>query len=266
MAVERKGTVSLFHPLELVNNSQGDQHAIRLGLQCALTVEERGWVRRMCREEHYLKQEVHGRARPVAYLVLREEGVVLANGTFVAHQRNRVGLLVFSRMQSSRCNGWYGSSQDVACGKAKHTQWEILVLSRCWLDPRIQRNGCWHIPKVASLVIKRSLQTIGYEYLLLRPPAFPERPFEIKEVISYCQSDRYLCMVYWFARFKLVRENATGLRTYMHTLPPLNFRQRQIILELSRLSKAARQKRLASFSPTLQEVLLLTSRSQRCAA
>ncbi len=246
---------------------QDGQPAVRLVLQLALTAEEREWVRRICREKHYKRQEVHGRARPVSYLVVREEGWLLADGTFRVEQRERVGILVFARMQSSRCKGWYGNSKDVACKWAKQTQWEMLVLSRCWLDPRIQKQGEWYIPKAASLIIKKSLESIGYHYLLLRPPAYLDRPFEIKEVISYCDRERFLCMMYWFARFRLVRENEAGLRTYARALPPLTDGQRRHILEASRLDKAARQKRLANLiHAPIQEVFLLKRRARRFAA
>lgn len=259
--------MAIIHALPPLISTQEGQPAVRLVLQLALTAEERDWVRHICREEHYKRQEVHGRARPVSYLVVREEGWLLADETFHVEQRERVGILVFARMQSSRCKGWYGNSKDVAHKWAKQTQWEMLVLSRCWLDPRIQKKGIWHIPKAASLITKCSLRTIGYDYLLLKPPAFIDRPFEIKEVISYCQRDRFDCMLYWFSRFKLVRKNDDGLRTYAHALPPLTDGQRRHILEASRLDKTARKKRTASLPlEAVQEVLLLKRRARRLAA
>jgi hypothetical protein len=259
--------MTIIHELPLLISTQNDHLAIRLVLQLALTAEERGWVRHICREKQYLRQEVHSRARPVSYVVVREAGLLLDNGTFCVEQRERVGMLVFARMQSSRCKGWYGTSSDVAQKWAKQTQWEMLALSRCWLDPRIQKKGAWHIPKAASMIMRCSLRTIGYDYLLVRPPAFIDRPFEIKEVISYCQRDRFLCMVYWFARFKLVRENEKGLRTYAHALPPLTETQRRHIMETSRLNQAAQQKRLDLLAQTyIQEVLLLKRRVQCVAA
>src|SRR5258708_5704408 len=95
------------HVLEHFQNTQAGSEAIRLVLQLALAGEERAWVRSICREKHYLQQEVHGRARPVSYLVLREEGSLLPDETFMATHRERVGILVFSRMKSSRCKNWY---------------------------------------------------------------------------------------------------------------------------------------------------------------
>ena len=259
--------MALLHTLPPLISTQEGQHAVRLVLQLAFTAEEREWVRYICREKHYKRQEVHGRARPVSYLVVREEGWLLADGTFRIEQRERIGILIFARMRSSRCKGWYGNSKDVARKWAKQTQWEMLVLSRCWLDPRIQKHGEWHIPRAASLVIRKSLESIGYHYLLLKPPAFIDRPFEIKEVISYCTSDRFNCMLYLFSRFKLVRENDDGLRTYAHALPPLTDGQRRSILEASRLDKPARKKRRDSLAlEPVQEVLLFTRHTQRLAA
>jgi hypothetical protein len=240
--------------------------AVRLVLRLALTQEERSWARSVCREQHYLHQEVHSRARPVFYLVVREEGDLLSDGAFRARHSSFVGLLVYSRMQSSRCRGWYGSEADVRRGWATYTQWEILALSRFWLDARLQKGGAWYIPRFASLAIKHSLKVIGYHYLLLRPPAFLDRPFEVKQVISYCDSHHYDCQLYRFSRFHLARENDAGLRTYVHQLSPLTSEQRKQIVEASRLDKAAQKKRsVVAFQP-VQEVLLLLPRIQQQAA
>lgn len=243
--------------LDLSDHRAEGQPSVRLLLQLALTKEERAWARVVCREQHYLRQEVHSRARPVFYLVVREEGTLLSDGTFRAALSEKVGLLVYSRMQSSRCRNWYGSEADVRRGWATYTQWEILALSRFWLDARLQKEGAWYIPRVASLVIRRSLELVGYHYLLLRPPAFLDRPFEVKQVISYCDGNHFDCMLYRYARFRLKRVNDEGLRTYVHQLSPLTPEQRRQVIEASRLDKAASRKRFSVARESVQQVLLL---------
>ena len=253
-------------PLDLAGPLLGGQSAVRLLLQLALTKEERAWARTVCREQHYLHQEVHSRARPVFYLVVREEGVLLPDGTFRAEHSSFVGLLGYSRMQSSRCRGWYGSEADVRRGWSTYTQWEILALSRFWLDARLQKGGAWYIPRFASLVIRKSLELVGYHYLLLRPPAFLDRPFEVKQVISYCDGNHFDCMLYRYAHFRLKRVNDEGLRTYVHQLSPLTPEQYRQVVEASRLDKAARRKRFSAAQEPVQEVLLLMPFGRRQAA
>lgn len=51
--------------LDLSGHRAEGQPAVRLLLQLTLATEERAWARTVCREQHYLHQEVHSRARPV---------------------------------------------------------------------------------------------------------------------------------------------------------------------------------------------------------
>jgi hypothetical protein len=240
--------------------------AVRLVLQLALEDDERKWVRKICREEHYLHREIHGRARPVAYMVIREVGYRRPDGMFIIERRNRVGILVFSRMESSRCNGWYGSLADVVAGKVKQTQWEMLCLSRCWLDPRIQRGGDWFIKHAASQVVAHAIRHIHYDYLLSYPPAFLDQPWQIRELISYCQSE-FQGTLYKACNFTLVRENREGLKTYSYPLPGLTPRQKQTIHTASLSQQSTRRKRGLTLAAAItHEVLFIIKRphQQRC--
>lgn len=224
---------------------QFPSHTLRLHL--AVTPGELEWAQAQVEKHHYLKQRVHPRARPIAYLVLitDEQGV-----------EQRVGCLIFGRMQSSRCSGWYGNLADVQRGWARLTQWELLCLMRVWLDPRLQRGGLWYVPNVATQVVSQALRRVGYEYLLIHPPAYLDQPWQLREVISYCHSDRFLCTLYLAANFSLVRENTEGLRTYMRPLPRLQPHQVRHIEEAARFDARARKRRWATLATFVQDPLL----------
>lgn len=224
---------------------QSPQHSLRLHL--ATTPTELEWAQRQCEQFHYLRQRVHPRARPIAYLVLYldEQGV-----------EQRAGCLVFGRMQSSRCKNWYGNLADVQSGWARLTQWELLTLMRVWLDPRLQRGGVWYTPNAATQMIGEALRRVGYEYLLIHPPANLSQPWQVREIISYCHSDRFLCTLYLASNFTLVRENKAGLRTYMRPLPQLQPHQIRHIEEASRFNARARKRRRQTHMTYVQETLL----------
>src|SRR5437762_2877024 len=108
------------------------EQAQPLSLRLALTHEELEWAQQICASQHYLARRVHPCSRPLAYLVMYGEV--------------RVGILVFGRMQSTRCHHWYGNLDDLKRGWARLSYWEILVLMRVWLDPRLQYGGEWCKP------------------------------------------------------------------------------------------------------------------------
>jgi hypothetical protein len=252
------------HCLKPIQQEEERVEAVRLVIQIAETTEERNWVRAVCREEHYLHREVNDLSRWVAYMVIYETGY-LRNDRFIIVTRTRVGMLIFGSMESSRCKGWYGSLADIANGWARLSQWELLTISRFWLDPRLQKNGEWFIECAASQVISCAIRHAHFEYLLHYPPAFLSQPWQIKELISYCQSE-FDGIVYKACNFQQVRVNDAGLKTYMRPMPPLSPQQRHTIAEASRVNKAARKKRAAAqASAIVHEVLLIIKRKEQVA-
>lgn len=242
-------------------NSEQEEVAIRIVLQLALEDNERRWARSVWLNDHYMGQGINGRGSPETHMVIREEGKITDDG-FVADRRDRVGIITFSRMQSSYCRGWYGSYEQVAAGLAKQSQWEMLSLARFWLDPRLQdESHPWYIEYVASQILSKSLLTIVYDYLVLHPPAFPLLPWEIKEIISYCNSDLFTGALYTACGFTLARENTSGkrkgLRTYSHTARMLFPEERIRILLASRQNKGARERREEARGGITHEVLLI---------
>lgn len=258
-------SVSALIPVKQEDKREQDGNAkvpaVRIVLQLALEEHERKWVRSIWRNNHYMHQEINGLARPVTYKIAREEGEITEDG-FVADTRDSVGIVSFSHTQSSFCRGWYGSYEDVRAGRARISQWEMLTLARFWLDPRLQKkNHPWYIEQIASQIVGKALLTIVYDYLIQYPPAFLTLPWEIKEIISYCHSDRFLCTLYLASNFTLVRENTTGkrkgLRTYSHTARALFPEERKRILQASMQNKEAQKKREEARGGVTHEVLLI---------
>lgn len=184
------------------------------------------WAQAQVKAHHYLRKPVDPRSRPLAYLI-RLRG-------------DPLGCLIFGRPEATRCYTGgltYGSQADVAAGRATYDRWEVLNLARVWLDPTLQaggrlctpqtvpgfvdRRGTWH-PAAASWAVRTALERIGLDYLLAHPPCFPDEPWLIRVVLSYCDTRRHRGTLYRAAGWELVRRNADGIETYASPpLPPL---------------------------------------------
>lgn len=186
-------------------------------------------------QHHYLHAPVDSRCSPVAYLVtLADEKVV--------------GCLIFGRPEATRCYQGgltYGSLQDVRAGRCQFDRWEVLNLARVWLDPRVQSGGRWYTPSLlpgytdrrgvwrsslASWCIQAALERVGYDYLSKRPPVYPDEPYEIKAVLSYCDTRLHKGTIYRAAGFDLARTNERGIETWYTTriAPLTNYQHDQI--------------------------------------
>jgi hypothetical protein len=194
------------------------------------------WAQDQVSEHHYLHAPVDPRCSPFAYIV--ECG------------HERVGCLIFGRPQATACYTGkltYGSSDDVLSGKARYDRWEILNLARVWLDPRIQQGGSQHIPRAASMVIKSALGSIGYDYLMARPPVDCAFPYQVRCILSYCDTRIHTGYIYMVSRFKLAKTNDDGIQTWMKPIPPIGEEQSATIRRLcdqSQRSKRIRMSRL----------------------
>jgi hypothetical protein len=189
------------------------------------------WAQNQVEAGHYLHTPVDRRCSPYAYIVEVDD---------VAR-----GCLIFGRPEATRCYQGkltYGSIQDVKNGRAEFDRWEILNLARVWLDPIIQKGGSQYVHHAASKAIKMALSMIGYDYLFDHPPVDCDYPYQIRCILSYCDTSRHSGWIYLASRFKLARTNEEGIQTYMKRLPALNSEQDEQIRKFS--TQAERSKRI----------------------
>ncbi len=147
-----------------------------------------------------------------------------------------VGALVFGRPEATRCADWYGSVEDVAAGRCEVTRWQVLNLSRVWIHTDYNCGGRLASPgrvpgfwdrtdmwrsTLASEAIKSAMAVIGWWYLCLRPPCFLDEPYEIRWLLSYCDTRLHRGTIYRAAGFELYRTNDRGIQTWRTRLPGL---------------------------------------------
>lgn len=189
-----------------------------------------------------MHKEVHQLARPMAYQVVRE------------YDHELVGAILFSRPQCARAYGStldltpelgrWGNLHDVREGRAPRTQWEIIALSRFYLESCLQRRDSRdYVPNAASILIAQSLWSVCVDYLKVFPPAYFTEPYELKQCISYCMQDRFFCTLYLASAFQLVRTNRDGLQTYARPLRGLMPHEKKEIRKASLMNAWAREHR-----------------------
>lgn len=195
-------------------------------------------------EHHYLHKPVDSRCS--------------VEGMEVLVSRLPVGVLLFGRPEATRCDTWYGGVEDVQAGRCEVTRWQVLNLARVWLDPKVQRYGVAYdagkLPgfvdrkgvfrsTLASTVLRMAMKVIGHQYLLRRPPVFLDEPYEIRYLLSYCDTALHRGTIYKAAGFDLYRTNARGIQTWRVRLPELTDAQHDAIRAASKVDARAQRYR-----------------------
>lgn len=226
---------------------------------------ERGLARAQAAvtKHHYLHTPVDSRCSPLAYEVWIDD----------RSADYHVGYLIFGRPEATRCYDGrltYGSLKDVEAGRAQHDRWSILNLARVWLHPSAQSGGAFCRPELlpgytdrrgewrstlASSVIELALERISYDYLRAHPPCFPDEPYQIKVVLSYCDTSLHRGTIYRAAGFELARTNARGIETWRKGVAPLTPYQNDQVLKLAGQSYRSRRYRSQRASQAEQGTL-----------
>lgn len=181
------------------------------------------WASRMVSQYHYLNAPVDPRCSALTY-------IVTLGGQYI-------GILTFGRPEATSVSEWYGSVLQKQRGECRLSRWEILNLARVWLSPSVQIGGLWYSPDIlpgfsdrhgnfqsslATTVIRMALEAVVVDYLIQFVPIWTDEPYQIREIISYCDPRYHRGVVYQQAGFRMVRENSRGLQTYMTTVRELS--------------------------------------------
>lgn len=187
----------------------------------------RQWTDLMIRREHYLHKMPDPRTSVEVLYVQSNAGTDM-------------GALVFGRPEATRCADWYGGVDDVAAGRCEVTRWQVLCLSRVWLMPCYQVGGASCVPgkvpgfvdrkghfrsTLATTVMHMAADMVRFEYLTHRPPCFLDEPYELRWLLSYCDTSKHKGTIYKAAGWELYRTNDRGIQTWRTRLPALTAKQ-----------------------------------------
>lgn len=153
-------------------------------------------AQRTVAERHYLKTAVDPRARAMCYFI-RHSGYPF-----------RLGCIILGIPHATRCGGWWGYP-------GLPTQWQVVDLSRIYIDPELQaggsrcapgavpgftdRRGIWR-PAVASWAIHEVLARVQRDRVALWPPVYIDEPYHIRLAISYHDPLHHTGAIYRAAR------------------------------------------------------------------
>lgn len=180
------------------------------------------WAQELVTAHHYLHKPVDPRC--------------IVEGYGVRLDSARIGALIFGRPQATRCYPWYGSVQDVETGRAEVTRWQVLNLARVYFSPIVQPGGTLHSPDflpgftdrqgafrstLASTVLKLVADRVVVEYLERRPPCFLEEPYQLRWLLSYCDTRVHRGTIYQAAGWELFRTNRGGIQTWRYPVRSL---------------------------------------------
>lgn len=129
---------------------------------------------------HYMHRPVHPRSCPFGWLV--EFDGSLSRGTEPA------GFIIFASIHYTRLRGEFGYP-------GLPTKWQVLSLARLWLHDDLPRNS-------ETVVIRKALRQVNRRWLQVHPPRFPDEPYHICKVISYCDAGRFSGTIYRAANFR----------------------------------------------------------------
>lgn len=140
------------------------------------------------RQYHYLHKWPDPRSLPFAYRIE-------VNGRSLASDGRLFGLLVLKKLQHHKQRDLFGYD-------GLPTAWQVLDLARVWIHPELQRhqeNG--HALAIFSRAVSQLWQPVGKpdqrmtrlqaDWLAHHPPVYPDLPYHIRILVSYCQLDHH---------------------------------------------------------------------------
>lgn len=146
-------------------------------------------VRQHCRELHYLKRWPDARSLPFAY-------ALEVDGQLHAPDGRLNGLVVLKKPQHMQQRGLFGYS-------GLPTHWQVLDLARVWVNPCLQRKENGHSLCIFSQMTSRVLKRVQWDWVNeVHPPRYPDEPYHIEVIISYCDLNHHDGTAYRASGFK----------------------------------------------------------------
>jgi hypothetical protein len=153
-------------------------------------------LRQHCEDYHYLHRWPDDRSLPFGYRLI-------SDGVGTAPDGRLHGLVVMKKPQHHRQVGLFGY-------EGLPTSWQVLDLARVWINP------CWQVPglNIFSRMVGMVMRQVQSDWLEHHPPVFPDLPYHIRLIISYCELSHHDGTAYRacsFARHGLTSDGSKEL-------------------------------------------------------
>lgn len=127
--------------------------------------------------QHYLHRWPDPRSLPFSYRLLVDEQATDSDGM-------PWGIVTFKKPQHHQQRGMFGY-------KGLPTSWQVLDMARVWVASSLQRKVNGHSLCVFSQMVSLCLRRVQVDWLAHHPPVYPDEPYHIEIVISYCDRDHH---------------------------------------------------------------------------
>lgn len=144
---------------------------MKIGVQRAMG-RDLDEVRDHTEQYHYLKRWPDARSLPFAYSLLVDDEAHAPDGRLY-------GLVVMKKPQHHQHRHLFGYP-DLP------TAWQVLDLARVWVHPMLQRHENGHSLCVFSQMVSKVIRRVQWDWLDWHPPRYPQQPYHIEVIISYC--------------------------------------------------------------------------------
>lgn len=134
-------------------------------------------IRQVVVDHHYLHRWPDARSLPFAYRLLVGDSDTAPDGL-------PWGVVVFKKPQHHKQRGLFGYT-------GLPTAWQVLDMARVWVHPLLQRKEGGHSLCVFSRMVSQCLRRVQADWLIHHPPRFPDQPYHVEVVISYCDLDHH---------------------------------------------------------------------------
>jgi hypothetical protein len=156
------------------------------------------FVRTTVERDHYLHRWPDPRSLPFAYRLELD-------GERAASDGRPFGVVVMKKLQHHKQRGLFGY-------EGLPTAWQVLDLARVWIHPELQAvkwrglNRCGvereHTLNVFSRMASAVMRRVQMDWLEHHPPVYPELPYHITLVVSYCELEHHDGTGYRAANFE----------------------------------------------------------------
>lgn len=139
-------------------------------------------VQQVIKNDHYLHRYPDPRSLPFAYRLVQPwlDGNPYRD---YAGDGRPWGIVLFKKPQHMRQRGLFGYP-------GQPTHWQVLDLTRVWVHPALQRkhffNGNKHALCIFSQMVSLAIRRVQWDWLRHHPPVYPDLPYHIRIIISYC--------------------------------------------------------------------------------
>lgn len=127
--------------------------------------------------QHYLHRWPDPRSLPFSYRLLVDGQAVDGDGM-------PWGIVVFKKPQHHQQRGLFGY-------KGLPTSWQVLDLARVWINPQLQKKQNGHSLCIFSQMVSLCLRRVQVDWLAHHPPVYPDEPYHVEVIISYCDRDHH---------------------------------------------------------------------------